>query len=226
MICISIIPATNEEALSLLGRALPGADLVELRVDRIEKPDLPMLLYAGRGRILVTDRRRDEGGFCERGEEMRLALLREAVGRGAGLVDIELRSGPGAVAELASAVRATGGKTKLVVSHHDRAGTPARRTLLKRLEACRALGADIVKIVTLASAMEDNLRVLGIIGRAREKGQDIAAFCMGEKGRLSRAAAPLLGSCLSYASLEEGAESAPGQMTAAQMKTLMGILRP
>lgn len=226
MICVSIVPATNEEALSLLGRALPEADLVELRVDRIEKPELPMLLHRGKERILVTDRRRDEGGFCARGEELRLALLREAVELGAGLVDIELRSGPGAVTELATAARAAGGKTKLVVSHHDRADTPTRRTLLKRLEACRALGADIVKIVTRANAVEDNLRVLGIIPTAREKGQDIAAFCMGEKGRLSRAAAPLLGSCLSYASLEKGTESAPGQMTAAQMRTLMGILKP
>jgi 3-dehydroquinate dehydratase type I len=129
------------------------------------------------------------------------------------------------VGDLAAAARAKGGKTRLIVSHHDRAGTPTRRTLLKRLAACRALGADIVKIVTLANTVEDNLRVLGIIGQARDMGQDIAAFCMGDKGRLSRVAAPLLGSCLSYASLEEGAESAPGQMTAAQMRTLMGILK-
>ena len=128
--------------------------------------------------------------------------------------------------DLASEARAKGGKTRLIVSHHDLTGTPARRTLLKRLEACRALGADIVKIVTLANTVEDNLRVLGIIPQARHMRQDIAAFCMGEKGRLSRAAAPLLGSCLSYTSLEEGAESAPGQMTAAQMRTLMGILKP
>ncbi len=56
-------------------------------------------------------------------------------------------------------------------------------------------------------------------------GQDIIAFCMGAKGRLSRVAAPLLGSCMSYASLEEGAESAPGQLTAGQMKTILGMLQ-
>ena len=69
MICISIVPETNEEALCLLARALPEADLVELRIDRIGEPDLPLLLHAGKERILVTNRRRDEGGFfasCER----------------------------------------------------------------------------------------------------------------------------------------------------------------
>jgi 3-dehydroquinate dehydratase type I len=224
MICISIVPGTNEEALSLLGKALPAADLVELRIDRIEKPNLPMLLYAGKKRILVTNRRREEGGFSARSENRRMALLHEAVDLGAGIVDIEAGTGPAAVNALAGAIRAKGGKTRLIVSHHDMKGTPTLRTLEKRLKACRLLGADIVKIVTRANAVEDNLRVLEIIPQALGMGQDIAAFCMGDKGRLSRVAAPLLGSCISYASLEEGAESAPGQLTADQMRSVLRIL--
>jgi 3-dehydroquinate dehydratase type I len=224
MICISIVPGTNEEALSLLGRALPAADLVELRIDRIDKPDLPMLLYAGRDRLLVTNRCRDEGGFFALDESKRMALLHEAVDLGAGIVDIEAGTGPGAVNALAGAIRAKGGKTRLIVSHHDMKGTPSLRTLEKRLKACRLLGADIVKIVTRANAVEDNLRVLEIIVQALKMGQEITAFCMGEKGRLSRVAAPLLGSCISYVSLEEGVESAPGQLTADQMRSVLRIL--
>jgi 3-dehydroquinate dehydratase type I len=224
VICISIVPGTNEEALSLLGRALPAADLVELRIDRIEKPDLPMLLDVGKDRLLVTNRRRDEGGFFAGCENKRMALLHKAVELGARFVDIEARTGPAAVGDLARAVRAKGGKTKLIVSHHDMMGTPTRRTLERRLNACRLLGADIVKIVTLANTMEDNLRVLEIIPQARRMGQDIVAFCMGEKGRLSRVAATLLGSCIHYASLEEGAESAPGQLTADRMKKILRLL--
>jgi 3-dehydroquinate dehydratase I len=225
MICISIVPGTNEEALSLLGKALPAADLVELRIDRIEKPDLPLLLYAGRERLLVTNRRRDEGGFFALCENKRMAILHEAVDLGAGIVDIEARTGPGAVSDLAGAIRAKGGKTRLIVSHHDMNGTPTRRTLERRLKACRLPGADIVKIVTLANTVEDNLRVLEIIPQALAMGQEITAFCMGKWGRLSRVAAPLLGSCIGYASLEEGAESAPGQLTADQMRNVLRILK-
>jgi 3-dehydroquinate dehydratase type I len=225
MICISIVPETNEEALCLLARSLPETDLVELRIDRIGEPDLPLLLHAGKDRILVTNRRRDEGGFFSRCEDKRTALLREAVDLGARYVDIEARTGAAAVGRLARAIRAKGGKTRLIVSHHDLKGTPSRPTLVKRLNACRALGADIVKIVTLAQAAEDNLRVLELIPQALGVGQDIIAFCMGAKGRLSRVAAPLLGSCMSYASLEDGAESAPGQLTAGEMKTILGILQ-
>ncbi len=225
MICISIVPETNEEALCLLARALPEADLVELRIDRIGRPDLPLLLHAGRARILVTNRRRDEGGFFASCENKRMALLHEAVGMGARYVDIEARTGAVAVGRLDKAIRAKKGKTKLIVSHHDLKGTPSRQTLAKRLRACRSLGADIVKIVTLANTVEDNLRVLELIPQALAMGQDIVAFCMGAKGRLSRVAAPLLGSCIGYASLEDGAESAPGQLTAGQMKTVLGMLQ-
>jgi len=225
MICISIVPETNEEALCLLARALPEADLVELRIDRIRLPDLPLLLHAGKARILVTNRRRDEGGFFASCENKRMALLHEAVGMGARYVDIEARTGEAAVGRLGKAILARKGKTKLIVSHHDLKGTPSRQTLAKRLKDCRALGADIVKIVTLANMVEDNLRVLELIPQALETGQEIIAFCMGEKGRLSRVAAPLLGSCMSYASLEDGAESGPGQLTAGEMKTILGILQ-
>jgi 3-dehydroquinate dehydratase type I len=154
-----------------------------------------------------------------------MELLREAVDLGARYVDIEARTGEAAVSRLGKAIRAKKGKTRLIVSHHDFKGTPSRQTLVKRLRACRSLGADVVKIVTLAQTAEDNLRVLEIIPQALAMGQDIIAFCMGERGRLSRVAAPLLGSCMSYASLEEGAESAPGQLTAAQMKTILGMLK-
>ncbi len=226
MICISIVPSTHEEALALMGRALSLADLVELRIDRIQKPDLPLLLHAGKERILVTNRRRDEGGFFAGCENRRMALLHEAVELGTRLVDIEARTGPLAVRDLAGTIRAKGGKTRLIVSHHDMKGTPTKRTLERRLMTCRVLGADIAKIVTLAHTVEDNLRVLEIIPQARRMGQDITAFCMGEKGRLSRVAAPLLGACLNYASLEEGAEAAPGQLTADRMKTVMDMLEP
>ncbi len=110
------------------------------------------------------------------------------------------------------------------MSHHDLAGTPSTKTLAARLKACRALGADVVKIVTLATRAEDNLRVLALLPQAREMGQDLVAFCMGAQGRLSRVAAPLLGSRWSYASLEKGAASAPGQFTAAEMRTILGML--
>ena len=70
----------------------------------------------------------------------------------------------------------------------------------------------IVKIVTHAGDAADCLRVLELIPYARQEGQAIIAFCMGETGKISRIMAPLLGSAISYASLEPEEASAPGQI--------------
>ncbi|NIS60800.1 MAG: type I 3-dehydroquinate dehydratase, partial [Proteobacteria bacterium] len=91
-------------------------------------------------------------------------------------------------------------------------------------DECEATGANIIKIVTYANTMEDNLRVLELIPHARKRGLEIIAFCMGEMGRISRVMAALLGSYFSYASLEKGAESAPGQLTVQEMEVISRIV--
>jgi len=52
----------------------------------------------------------------------------------------------------------------------------------------------------------------------------LAAFAMGEAGQISRILAPLAGGYFTYASLEEGKESAAGQLTADQLREIYGIL--
>jgi len=81
-----------------------------------------------------------------------------------------------------------------------------------------------VKIVTYADSVEDNFRVLQLIPRSLAEGQAIVAFCMGPQGRISRILAPVLGSCISYASLRKGAESAPGQPTVSEMRRTLRCL--
>ncbi|MBP9020525.1 MAG: type I 3-dehydroquinate dehydratase [Syntrophobacterales bacterium] len=223
-ICVPVMAGSSGEALMKMGSAFSLADFVELRVDRIENPDLGRLL-AGRNnkKIIVTNRRRDEGGFFEGTEKERIELLKEAVRLGAGYVDIEAATEPFYVKDIAKAIEDRGA-TKLIVSSHNQTGTPGDRALQKTLVACRSLGADIVKVVTTARTPEDNLKVLRLIPYARRKGLEVIAFCMGDKGRISRVAAPFFGSFLSFASLDRGEESAPGQMTVEEMRQVLRLL--
>jgi len=220
-ICVPIAAENVDAALRKMKRAFSTADLVELRIDRIGKADLKMLLKRNPERILVTNRRKEEGGYFRGKEKDRVAILKEAVSRGAGFVDIEVSTGSVLIGELRNAVRKRGGKTKLIVSHHDPGGTPGIRALRKKLDEGAGLGADIVKIVTTARSMDDNIRVLSLIAKGREKGVDIIAFCMGDAGRVSRIMAPLLGSFLTFASLQQGEESAPGQFTVGEMRKML-----
>ena len=88
-----------------------------------------------------------------------------------------------------------------------------------------ATGAHIVKIVTRARATEDNLRVMHLIPIAQKLGVRVITFCMGPMGRISRIASPLFGGYLTFASLEEGEESADGQIPVTEMKRILDILK-
>jgi 3-dehydroquinate dehydratase-1 len=224
MICVPVMAETNRKALRMMARGFALADMVELRIDRMGTPDLPALVGARKGILLVTNRRKKEGGFFSGPEKDRVDILAEAARLGADWVDIEASTGERLIRHLAGKISGPGKTAKMIVSHHELRGTPAWRGLRRRYEACRAFGAQVVKIVTYAHCVEDNFRVLQLIPRSLEEGQAIVAFCMGPEGRISRLLAPLLGSCISYASLGNGAESAPGQLTVPEMRRALQCL--
>jgi 3-dehydroquinate dehydratase type I len=117
------------------------------------------------------------------------------------------------------------GKTRLILSWHDFAGTPEMARLEAVVDEMLAAEADVVKLVALANDPADNLRMLSLIPKAEAAGKDIIAFCMGPLGKWSRIAAPLLGSWLSFAPFSKTGASAPGQLTVNDMKRLWQMLR-
>lgn len=224
MICIPIMARTQSAALMQMEKGFPLAHILELRIDHIRNLNLQELMTGKECKILVTNRRREEGGGFSGTERERVKLLKEAVALGADYVDVEVRTEKALIEELSAKIGNHHTHTKWIISHHDFSGTPSTRALRRRFDECKAIGADIIKIVTYANTVEDNLRVLGLIPHARAKGLEITAFCMGEMGRISRVMAAFLGSYFSYASLEKGTESAPGQLTVEEMKGISRIL--
>ncbi len=223
MICIPIIAEETGAAIGMMERAAPVADLVELRIDRMRNPELERLLAARRIPVIVTNRRRAEGGGFSGTEKERVAFLTEAARLDADYVDIETETAPILKEELRRVCALSG--TKRIASWHDVSKTPAAAFLQKKLADCMADGCDIVKIVTYAGDVADGLRLLELIPFARQRGQTVIAFCMGERGRISRIIAPLLGSAISYCPLEPEGASASGQLTAGRMREILSALR-
>jgi len=83
--------------------------------------------------------------------------------------------------------------------------------------------ADILKIVTYARDITNNLALFNLIYRSKKDGKKLIALCMGERGEISRVLSPLLGGFLTFGSLETGKETAPGQITAANLKDIYRI---
>jgi len=224
MICVPVVAATNEEAIRQMEKCFFMADLVELRIDFIRNVNLEKLFSAKTGKILVTARKKDEGGNFEGDEEKRFSLLNKTVSLKADFVDIELSTDETLTKKLLNNIKKYGNRTKLIISHHDFNGTPSYSKLQNIFNECAGKGAHIVKIATFAKSMEDNLKMLKLINFAKKTNTKIIALCMGAKGKISRIMAPYFGSYLSYASLEKGAESAPGQLTIEEMKKIFRIL--
>src|SRR4051812_6642807 len=88
-LCVTVTGKNVDAIRAARGAAEPDADLVELRVDSMTRPD-PEAALAGRQRpAIVTCRPRREGGLFEGSEEERLGILGRAHAAGAEFIDIE-----------------------------------------------------------------------------------------------------------------------------------------
>jgi 3-dehydroquinate dehydratase type I len=215
-ICVPIVETDMEKARKAVKEANRLADLIELRMDYLKRPKLEPLLQAGKKPIIVTHRRREEGGRYTGNEKKRLAVLQEAIDLGASFVDVEVASKAFLLQELVN----HSDPTRLILSFHDCQGTPSLAELIRLFGRMMRVGAGVVKIVTLARAFEDNLRILSLLPYASERKQKIVAFCMGEKGKMSRVFAPLAGAAWTFASLGREKTSAPGQLTVSAMRKI------
>ncbi|MDI6853254.1 MAG: type I 3-dehydroquinate dehydratase [Deltaproteobacteria bacterium] len=220
-LCVPVVEPTVIKARRLYLRAARRGFWTEIRLDYLEKPDLKKLFRTLPGSVIATNRRRDEGGRWQGSEKARRLLLEEALTLGVHGLDVELASEAGWRREL----YARRGKTRLILSWHDFAGTPDNRVLTATLEKMLTADADILKIVTWAAAPADNLRVLSLIPRALAAGREIIAFCMGPLGAWSRLAAPFLGSFLTFAPFSRKKGSAPGQITVNEMRRMWKTLK-
>ncbi|MFP3868211.1 MAG: type I 3-dehydroquinate dehydratase [Desulfobacteraceae bacterium] len=219
-ICVPVVEQTNQGAAQTLQQIAARGFLAELRVDYLVQPDLPRLLEARPGPVIVTNRLPPEGGRWQGSEADRRLLLEEALGLGVEYLDVELQ----AESRWRDDLLARRGNTKIILSWHDIKQTPDSARLQDILNMQMQGGADLIKLVTLARQPEDNLRVLSLIPQARAANQEIIAFCMGLQGKFSRIIAPLLGSYLTFATLTSGQESAPGQLTVPEVEAIWGIL--
>src|SRR3990170_3894705 len=203
MICIPIIANNLDDALHNMAEASVVADIIELRIDYIKDVDLKRLLEKRTKPVIVTNRPDREGGKFDGSEEERIALLKLAIRLQADYVDIEHDSIQNIRRDTVHRV-----PTKIIVSYHNFCKTPDDLTdIYKRLSQS---GADIVKIVTHANNITDNVRIYQLLQQSQ---MPMISFCMGELGIISRILYKRFGSYLTFASLRTGKESAPGQIS-------------
>ncbi len=238
MICIPVTSRTYQEALSAIKRSCRVADVIELRMDLIGKGNLAGLInavrrYSDSVKIIVTCRRKEEAapagshqqtGNAVKSTKEKRTLLKEAIALGADFIDLELAEGSRPIRELQSLCAKKGGKTKLIISYHNLKETPSLSALKKIFHRCVRYSPAVVKVVTTANHPDDNLTTLSLVAYARKQSQPVISLCMGDRGRISRIIAPLMGSFLSFATLGKEGRSAPGQLTVREMRLFQKLI--
>ena len=220
-VCIPIVETTTDRALVAIKKASRWADLIELRVDFLGRVELAPPLGNRLKPFIITNRRKEEGGKYKGEERKRLSVLLNAIDLGADYIDVELATERSSLQDL---IRNKKG-TQVILSFHDFRRTPSLKELQRLFDQMVRLGADVIKMVTFARSWEDNLTILSLIPLAKARKQEIVAFCMGEKGKISRLFSPFLGAAWTYASLNKVKGSAPGQLTVRQMREMWDELK-
>jgi 3-dehydroquinate dehydratase/shikimate dehydrogenase len=224
-----------------------GAEMLELRtdyLDPLDKDSVTALIAAAKGSIpasmpvIVTCRDPGEGGVGNHPEALRIEILLAAVEAGADFIDLEYANflQPQIGQKIRSAL-AGRPKSRLILSAHDFQGKFADLRRLCR-EVHQAFPAAVTKLVYTAhhinecfdafdllhensvapppSGVKDPSRGrLGYIAVA-----DLIVLCMGQAGLISRVLARKLGGFVTFASLDEQAATAPGQLTVGTLKGL------
>lgn len=214
MICVPIIATSNEAALKDIDEANKVADFIELRIDYIKKPNVKKLIERAKKKVIVTNRKESEGGNFKGSESSRLKLLGQAIRAGADYIDVEFST----PAKIRNSLIKKRGRSKVILSYHNFEETPFPDGLVKLFDRMnRVKGIEIIKIVTFARTVKDQMIILGFIQKVRKK-KKIIAFCMGDLGRDSRVLSVPFGGYLTYGALDKNKESAPGQFTVRELR--------
>ena len=209
------------EALKLIDKAESAqADLIEVRLDYLEESrNLQDLAKSTKLPLIATNKLKTEHGFFSGTETEHQQTLLSAAKNGFEYVDVDFTSKKSA--ETINKIKAL--NVKPIISYHKFDGILTVSAMEKILDEQIDSGASVCKIVLTAKQIEDNLPILSFVSFASTKAK-LVCFCMGENGKTSRLLSPAFGAYFTFASLEQGSETAAGQMTISEMKTDYSIL--
>jgi 3-dehydroquinate dehydratase/shikimate dehydrogenase len=225
-VCTAIQAGSPAEMLERAEAALKDTPFLEFRLDSLSRPAaaLPRIktFLADHPRLTAigTCRRKPNGGNFAGSLTEELEILLKAARAGCRVIDLEVESAEEASPALFEKFRTAllNAGAALLISFHDFSRT---RALDKAADHIASFEPDIIKVVSTAQTLADNLAVIRLL-EDRSTQTRFVAMAMGEEGLVSRVLGPRSGSAFTFASLADGAGTAPGQVTAS---TLRGLFR-
>lgn len=211
LLCAVVIGKTLSGFLSQLQRAQAIADLVELRVDYLKNINSKTLYHIAKQIkkkvILCCRAKRDNGNFTGTLEAQN-QILQTGNDLKFDYLDIDLA--------IANKIIIRRKKAKKIISYHNFQKTPTLKALINIAGEMRTFSPDILKFAVMTNQLDD-ANILFRFLLNKKPSENIIVLGMGKKGKITRLLAPLLGSYLTFASIDHSS-SAPGQIDIKTMR--------
>jgi len=221
-VCVALTGSDPSELVDKAESVVRDNPLLEFRLDYLPRPALALpkikefMDYHPQAVAIATCRRAASGGKFRGSIASQLDLLGKAAAAGCQLVDLEIQSASHLKADKLNKLRA---RAALILSFHDFRAT---RNLEQTLGKMTALPADFYKIVTTATTLSDNVTMMKFLEKHSDS-HSLIGLCMGEQGIISRVLGVRAGSVFTFAATSEGERTAPGQITAQELRSTYRI---
>ncbi len=221
-VCVAVIGSDASEMVEKAELLIRDNSFIEFRLDYLSHPAsaLPKIKRFTESHphvtIIGTCRRVASDGKFRGSIASQLDILAKASAAGCQLVDLELQS---AIRCSSPQLQKLRSKVALILSHHDFRGT---KNLDKTLEKMTAIPADFYKIVSTATTLSDNVTVMKFLEENSDK-YSLVGLCMGEQGIISRVLGVRAGSVFTFAAVSPDERTAPGQITAQELRSTYRI---
>src|SRR2546428_1994591 len=229
-ICVPVCVSRASGIAAAMKRAAEVGELIELRLDYLQQNELDSALgllpeYLNRtdDSIILTLRSSDQGGQASIDNEARRSFWRSFGNLPSDcFADLELDLVNDFARENSDRKPAVDWR-QVICSHHDFNGVPA--DLEKVYEQIAATPARIIKIAVQANDVADCIPIFRLLDRAQREGREMIVLAMGPAGIMTRILGPSRGSFLTYGSLDDASATAPGQLTAREMREVYRLDR-
>src|SRR5271165_631451 len=221
-VCVAVVGIDANEMVDKAEALVRDNSFLEFRLDYLPKPGLAIpkvkrFLESNPGTVVAaTCRRATNGGKFKGSIASQLDVLAKAAAAGCQLIDLELQTACKCKPEHLRKLR---GRAGLILSFHDFRAT---KKLDETLEKMRAIPADYYKLVSTATTLYDNVEMMKFLAREGDR-HSLVSMCMGEQGVISRVLGVRAGSVFTFASAGIGQETAPGQITAQELRNVYRI---
>lgn len=202
-ICVSVCAKTADELIEQINRAENLADVIEIRIDCLDKNEIAKVWKqpSSSKLELTTFRPKNQGGNRDLTNQERVEFWNSNDWTLWGDLEFD-----------AFDIGITLKPKMLIQSFHDFEGVP--ENLIEIYESLKSQNPNVIKIAVQTNDITDTIPIWQLLKRAKSENKEIIPIAMGESGKWTRILGLAHGAFMTYASLDSDKETAPGQVTA------------